>query len=195
MRKEKKYNYKVEPLSVSSKRIYYELGFKDEDIPFSLVNVNVLRAGTVISGIGVENPQGGVEFVSADFTRPSYSIGEISPLRLYCNDKYNRTETCCVFYDILDYLAYIFIRKIHMFGVPNDADCFIMSSSKNYHQLVVETDVYKKILLFLPKDVFGRTMSLSIQKRNPTHVINCDFYYGNLTNLFDFMKTIKTYPL
>lgn len=191
MRKSNKISFNIEALSSKSMEIFASLGIKNEYLPFDLRGFDIFYAGNVVHGVGVVNPSGGIEYVSDDLGRPSHSIGEKCHFKIYSKGKENRTESCCVFFDFLDYIAYIIISRIHMFGLPAAADCFILSSIKHYHKMVIETDLYSKILLFFPKNDFGRTMALSMKQRNPAHIINCDFYYGSSVSLFDFMKTIQ----
>ena len=191
MRKTNNISYSIGALSPSSKEIFHRLGIRKEYLPFELRGIDIFYAGNVFHGVGIENPSGGIEYVSDGLERPSHSLGETTHYKIYSNkDKDNRKDSCCVFFDFLDYIAYIIISRIHMFGLPAESDCFILSSIKNYHKMVIETDLYSKILLFFPKNDFGRTMALSMRQRNPSHIVNCDFYYGSSQSLFDFMKTI-----
>lgn len=97
-------------------------------------------------------------------------------------------EVCCVFYSIMDYLAYVYLRSISPLPLIDKVDCFIMCNPKNYFSLTVNTDGYQRILLFLPNTIFGKTISLTLEQRNPGHVKDCSFFYGNYETLRDLCK-------
>lgn len=131
---------------------------------------------STLTGYAIGNVFNGYECFTLPPSTSSFTSGHSGHIEILGEGC--QGEVCCVFYSIMDYLAYAYLRSVGPLPLIDKADCFIMCHPNNFFSLAVNTDGYKKILLFLPKSEYGQTISLTLAARNPGHVRDCSFYYG-----------------
>lgn len=140
-------------------------------------------------GIGIKNVNGGIEFLDDNMTSP-VTLNNTGYVAIYAA-KGKISKECCLFFNFVDYLAFLALQKADFLKLAKECDCFIMSHVKNFIPMVVESDGYGKIYTFFPNNTLGVTISKTIEARNKRHVQNCDVLYGHHEYFHSYVNEIS----
>lgn len=105
--------------------------------------------------------------------------------------KAKRSEKVCIFYGMMDYLAYKALQKSDFVRLASDCDIIVMTDSKNIVHAMVEGDEYQSIYLYLPNDVVGSTIAQTMVQRHGEYAVVCNPLYKGYANLLEFAKEIE----
>lgn len=102
-----------------------------------------------------------------------------------------KSSDLCVFFDALDYLAFLSLQENMFVRVPSGCDSLIMSDVRNFLHLAIEADDYGKIYLFFPNDVTGITITQTLKDRYGKFAVPYNSLYKGYSNLMQFAKAIE----
>lgn len=105
--------------------------------------------------------------------------------------KAKRSEKVCIFYDVMDYLAYKSLQKSDFVRLASDCDIIIIADAKNIIHAMIEGDEYQNIYLYLPNDIIGFTIVQTMVQRHGKHAVVCNPLYKGYANLLEFAKEIE----
>lgn len=88
----------------------------------------------------------------------------------------------------MDYLAFYTLKGSREFRLPQHDACIVMSHVSNYMHMVVDSDDYDEVYMFFPNTVVGRTIALTLKRRNPGKVTDYSIIYKGHTNLRAFVQ-------
>lgn len=140
-----------------------------------LRSITILCLNKLYRGIGLENSSKGIEIISVDDIKRPITLNSIGYI-FYPVDNKHLSKKCYVFNDFLDYYAFKSYQNVCQ-AFPEKRDCYILCNPEEFATLMVRTDVYSDIALFLPNNTYGRTMVLSLLDRNKAHVTDCSGCY------------------
>lgn len=160
-------------------------------LPSCLSRVEFLCINKCYQGIGMKNDIGGYEVYNPEYMKHPFSLKTTATITLRPH-KPKVESVCCLFYDILDYLAFWELKGMNHFHLPHGATCIIMSHVSNFMHMVVDSDDFDKVYLFFPNTDLGKTISKTLMHRNLRKVKNCDVLYKGHRNLCEFVKELST---
>lgn len=106
----------------------------------------------------------------------------------------HRSKACCVFADVLDYLAYIHLTNDNQAdGFPRSCDCVVMNDPRNYLKLLLRCDVYDHIYCFFPDTIAGKTMEETLIQRKVAHAESMTYLYDGYVTLFAYSTSTDDY--
>lgn len=163
-----------------------EEGISTTHLPARLRSVEVIALNVVYCGIGIRNEMGGMEFYSAPLCRSSFTV---KPAGITCIPRIegHRSDACCVFADMMDYLAYLTLLEKQEVLIPA-CDCIIMGAISNFMDMLHECKMYAHICCFLPNTIPGRTMFLTINSLKNCEVKDFSCIYGKTICLHQYVK-------
>lgn len=88
----------------------------------------------------------------------------------------------------MDYLAFYTLKGSREFRLPQHDACIVMSHVSNYMHMVVDSDDYDEVYMFFPNTVVGRTIALTLKRRNPGKVTDYSIIYKGHANLRAFVQ-------
>ncbi len=141
-------------------------------------------------GVDIKKQDNGVELVCQGLKYNS-KVEKNPETRVFPATKEKRSDSLCVFFDALDYLAYLSLQENIFVRVPSGCDSLIMSDVRNFLQMVIEADDYGKIYLFFPNDVTGITITQTLQDRYGKCAVSYNSLYKGYSNLLQFAKAIE----
>lgn len=187
------YGKKIEisNLSPEDEKILNSFGIKGKNCLSGLFSMELYSLSGVEKGIGMINTNYGYEFLNQNTKKQQFGLAKTGYVFIGVQGK-KRTQDCCVFYDLKDYLSYLGINQNSPLSLPKGTDCFILCGAINYFGLVVDTDEYENINVFMPNSVFGKSLVKTMQERNPNHIKNFDVFYGGYKTLYEYYNNIKS---
>ncbi|MDY3852456.1 MAG: hypothetical protein SO013_06145 [Prevotella sp.] len=132
----------------------------------------------------------GMEFINQEVPSPSVTLNRSGIVYIPMEKEY-RSQNVCVFFDMLDYLAYQTLQKNGFVKLPSDCDAIIMMNVRNFIHLAIEGDDYNKVYLYFPNDVIGKTITQTLKERYGYHAIICNPLYKGYDNLLQFVQAIE----
>lgn len=156
------------------------------DIVYS---IDCMYFNRIRHGVGIRNVNGGVEFINFDYMESPRTLrtSGISVVP-YNNSKHSRN--CCLFYSLVDYMAYKTLKTYPDITLPDGCDCLILSQCRNIIALVVESEDYDKIYTFFPNTELGGILARTFSHRNPLCVENREWQYTKYENMMEYLKHI-----
>lgn len=168
-----------------------KLGLHPQVLPRTMCSVIVQRKGKTLRGIGIMNDAGGVEFCESGNLEDPVSLSKngilFIPLKSRCV-----ARICNMFVDFLDYLSFKTFQEHSVMTFPSDCDYIIINHPSNFLHAMVKSDVYDNINLFMPNNIYGRTITLSIMSRNPLHTTDCSLHYQGFEHFRDFVHSLMS---
>lgn len=154
-----------------------------------LCGVTIALADHEYGGLGFRNITGGIEYYcpalsKSPITLESYGISFIP----YGNEP---LHTCYVFPDFLDYLAYLGYDDGIVFKLARNVDVIVANAPANFLPMIVKTDEYDTICLFMSNDDYGKTVVKTMCRRNPGHVIDMSPFYKGYLHFRDLMRSVR----
>lgn len=140
-----------------------------------LRSIKIQCLNKLYNGIGLENSSKGIEIISVDDIKRPITLNSKGYICFPVDCKH-LSKNCYVFNDFLDYYAFKSYQNVCQ-AFPEERDCYILCNPVEFATLMVRTDVYSDIALFLPNNTYGRTMVLSLMDRNRAHVTDCSGCY------------------
>lgn len=140
-----------------------------------LRSIKIQCLNKLYNGIGLENSSKGIEIISVDDIKRPITLNSKGYI-CFPVDRKHLSKCCYVFNDFLDYYAFKSYQNVCK-AFPEERDCYILCNPVEFTTLMVRTDVYSDIALFLPNNTYGRTMVLSLKDRNRAHVTDCSGCY------------------
>jgi hypothetical protein len=163
-------------LSVKDKERLKALGITLPEQKMSeLRSIKIQCLNKLYNGIGLENSSKGIEIISVDDIKRPITLNSKGYICFPVDCKH-LSKGCYVFNDFLDYYAFKSYQNVCK-AFPEERDCYILCNPVEFATLMVRTDVYSDIALFLPNNTYGRTMVLSLMDRNRAHVTDCSGCY------------------
>ena len=105
-----------------------------------------------------------------------------------------KSKACCVFADVLDYLAYVHLANdIRTAGFPMKCDCAILNNPRNFLKLLLHCDTYDQIYCFYPNTISGKTMEETMIKRHGARAVSMSRLYAGHVTLFEYSMSIDNY--
>lgn len=157
-----------ESLTVKDQEKLQEFGINPSSIPEEVYSIDCSSLNRVWHGIGMRNVHGGVEFISlTEMKRPTTIHRKGITLQL---SKKGSVASCCLFSNFMDYLAYLSLSKDGKIALPKECDCIILNHHFNLSHLLVESEEYEEVNLFLPNSSAGKVLTRTIMDRNPAAV-------------------------
>lgn len=181
-------------LSQSSKDLIVRNGFLLDAVSNIVSSATVYYPNIAITGIGLKNNKGGFLFYSDKLTVKPFFLLNNEPVYLPYREKH-RSRTCCVFFDMFDYLSYLTILhdKEYKNDFPCNCDCIIMGEIKNFVSVMLETESYEVTYCFLPNTLTGRTMAMTFKSRNPNNFDDLSGLYNGFDTLHEFSLDNNNY--
>lgn len=140
-----------------------------------LRSIKIQCLNKLYNGIGLENSSKGIEIISVDDIKRPITLNSKGYIYYPVSSKH-LSKNCYVFNDFLDYYAFKSYQNVCQ-AFPEERDCYILCNPVEFATLMVRTDIYSDIALFLPNNTYGRTMVLSLMDRNRAHVTDCSGCY------------------
>lgn len=163
-------------LSAKDKERLKEVGIiLPEQKMSELRSIKIQCLNKLYNGIGLENTSKGIEIISVDDIKRPITLNSKGYIYYPVSSKH-LSKNCYVFNDFLDYYAFKGYQNVCQ-AFPEERDCYILCNPVEFATLMVRTDIYSDIALFLPNNTYGRTMVLSLMDRNRAHVTDCSGCY------------------
>lgn len=140
-----------------------------------LRSIKIQCLNKLYDGIGLENSSKGIEIISVEDIKRPITLNSKGYIYYPVSSKH-LSKNCYVFNDFLDYYAFKSYQNVCQ-AFPEERDCYILCNPVEFATLMVRTDIYSDIALFLPNNTYGRTMVLSLMDRNRAHVTDCSGCY------------------
>lgn len=106
----------------------------------------------------------------------------------------HRSKDCCVFADVLDYLAYRHLTNENQAdGFPRSCDCVVLNDPRNFLKLLLRCDVYDHIYCFFPDTIAGKTMEETLIERKGAHAESMTYLYDGYVTLFAYSTSTDDY--
>ena len=157
-----------ESLTVKDQEKLQEFGINPSSIPEEVYSIDCSSLNRVWHGIGMRNVHGGVEFISlTEMKRPTTIHRKGITLQ---PSKKSSVASCCLFSNLMDYLAYLSLSKDGKIALPKECDCIILNHHFNLSHFLVESEEYEEVNLFLPNSSAGKVLTRTIMDRNPAAV-------------------------
>ena len=186
LRYTRKFNYFRE-LSGDDKEMLSSVGIDASALSERIYSIECLCFNKVRHGIGTVNINGGIEFINlrnmkCPVTLRRYGITVIPAFRK------RQSVNCCLFYSIVDYMAFMTLQQCCSVELPKDCDSIILNSPNNIISMIVESEDYNKSYAFFHNDNIGNTLVKTLEHRNPGNVVNCGHIYKSFKSLMDFHR-------
>ena len=178
-------------LSEEDKKMLASVGISTSALPDCVYSIDCSGLNRIRHGVGLRNVNGGVEFINF------YDMDDAVTIRapgISIVPAANRTisENCCVFYSVVDYMAYATLLQRGTEWLPQNCDSIILGSCKNIIALVVESEDYFKIYTFFPNTEIGGILRMTFAHRNPDNVVNCEHMYEQYKSLMAYNRHLST---
>lgn len=165
------------------------VGISPNTLPDCVYSIDCICGNKLRHGIGVRNVKGGVEFINFDNMQDATTIKNCGISIIPASS--DKSEDCCVFFSLRDYLVYNTLSLSCDTRLPTDCDALLLSSSCNIIDLIVESEDYERVYTFLPNDDLGTIISKTMKQRNPMNVINYEFIYEPYKTLTEYAKIVS----
>ena len=154
-------------LDTPGTKLLESLGFDPHCLPSSMKSCEVLFLNRIIRGVGIRNTQGGMEFFSRDISlRHFNTVGQLGVVSLPIKPN-KKTETCCLFADMFDYLAYLtLLQDDRGATLPCHCDCYVMNDVRNYIPMMLDVVNYERVHCFFPNNDWGQVMTATFIMKN-----------------------------
>lgn len=173
-------------LSNADKKNLEDMGYAPLSLPYEVYGIDCSSLNRVRHGIGIRNQNGGVEFINFDLMRSPTTIHRkgISKIK----DSNNKSNTCCVFANFLDFMAFSTMRKETAKVFPcGTFDHIILNHPRNVISFLVESEFYDHIHLFLPNTVAGKCLARTIMSRK-TSITDWSCLYSHYKSLHSLLS-------
>lgn len=105
-----------------------------------------------------------------------------------------KSKSCCLFADILDYLAYVYqVNENKKEGFPRICDSIVLNDPRNFLKLFILCDTYDSIYCFFPNTISGKTMEETIISRHGSRVVSMSHLYDGSVSLFEHSDTLDDF--
>lgn len=139
-------------------------------------------------GIGVKNTNKGVEIIN--LSKEEVFTFHKEGIIIIKQHKKRKYHSCCVFYSLIDYLAYSIIRASQKVQLPDCDNAIILSNSLSFSIFTTECDIYDNIFAFFPNNNVGLTINKSLKDRHGKHFEDKSFIYKGYKTLYDYSKDL-----
>ncbi len=143
----------------------------------------------IYSGIGIHNKNGGMEFYHPRYSQHPVTVGSFGYTYIP-RTKGIRSNTCCIFSDFLDYLAFSIMQMYYPVNLPVHTDILIVNHHCNFISAMLVSDEYDFIYCYFKHDVLSRVMSTTLVDRNK----RCEdrsAFYSKFDSLFNYIKSYR----
>ncbi len=140
------------------------------------------------SSFGIKNKSGGYETI---FSLPYSHTVTLFDKNISFFKSPSSSHSCCLFYDFVDYLAFLALRKTRLFNFPIDSDIIIMSDPLNFSLMTCYADDYERINIFMPCNLLGDTISCTLEDRYKKKAVSYSILYRSYRSLYDFVKQYR----
>lgn len=107
-----------------------------------------------------------------------------------------KSEGCCLFADIFDYLAYVYLSCGDLSdSLPTCCDAIILNNASNFKDMAVMAAGYRKVFCFFPNNLFGQTMAKTIASETQQQVSNMEHFYGKAYSLYGYASRFRDFEL
>lgn len=108
-----------------------------------------------------------------------------------------KCKSCCLFADVLDYLAYICLSgKTRKDDIPRNCDSIVLNDPRNFLKMLISCDIYDHIYCFFPDTVTGKTMEKTILRRFDPRAVSMSYLYESQVTLYEYsMRKYDFSPL
>lgn len=157
-----------------------------------VVGVNFNLFGKDMSGIGMRNDNGGVEYVDDVFNNP-VTIGRRG-LTTIKGDSTVTAKQCCIFSSFIDWLAYVDFPNKYIFGIPDNGlytDCYILNDPSNFLSLLIRSDLYTRVNLFMPVSDYGKVLTSTLESRHGRSIVDCSVFYATCKDFAEYARKFK----
>lgn len=164
-------------------------------VPKEIVSVTVVKNSRVYHAAGIVNLRGGLTFYCGVMDEKPVTAGRngvvmtIEPTGIY------RSQILCVFEDIRDYFAFLFLKKKMRSALPCRCDCLVIGSPKNFEQAKKMSEDYKKVLCFPSNTEYGMTIYSTLKQLCKTCYAPILGLYGQDGSIFNHVKNNQKYML
>ncbi len=180
--------YRELPLNRYGTALLSEEGISSSYLPPCLKSVEVTALNAIYKGVGIRNVRGGMEFYSSELYDNPFTVRRMGITYIPRIEGY-RSSTCCFFADFLDYLSYLTLWDKLNIPLP-EGDCIIMSSIKNFMEMLGESTRYSKAVCFFPFTEAGQTMFQTIRGERKKVTMDCSYIYRAAVSLRSHVKQI-----
>ena len=167
-----------------------DINFGFTSLPTSIVKINFIHEGKNIEGIGIENRKKGFEFLEA-----TNAIGMVTLIKngitIVRHSKKEQSQSCCMFYNLQDYLSYYNLLQSKLIDVPEVCDIIILTDPSLLNWLMIEGDIYEYVYGYFPNDLAGCTISKSLADRYEQHYIDKRGLYKGYDTIYEYYKAVK----
>jgi len=115
----------------------------------------------------------------------TFTVGEPGVLTLpLLRD--SKSKGCCVFSDVLDYLAYYYLVNVRKDGsLPRGCDSIVLNDHRNFLRLLVFSDVYDDVYCFFPQTILEKTMELTLIQRHGSGAVSMGHVFEGHATLYE----------
>lgn len=148
----------IVPLDAYGRETLKQDGITLNKVPHELKSVTVIKDNRLYHAVGIINLKGGLSFYCGAMDERPVTTGRnglimtIEPRGRY------RSQTLCVFEDLRDYLAFLFLKKKFVSMFPCRCDCAVIGNFKNFMELKEVSEDYRKVLCFPSNTEYGMTI-------------------------------------
>lgn len=150
--------------------------------------VEILHSRSVLRGIGVENRKGGTEVVTFVDKPMMFTISNPGVVFIPAISGLV-SMNCRIFLNLLDYMAFLTLKKKRKECFIEDYDCFILNDVRNYVQFQLDIDDYEEVYSYMPNNLVGNTIYKTLFTRK-TNVENCISDFMGFQSLFDCLLSL-----
>lgn len=143
-----------------------------------------------VNGIALKNTLGGFEFYSAQLAPAPVTVNTPGYL-FFPAVRGQKTRSCCIFKDFLDYMSYITLTYEDKLTLPVGCDCFVLNNIKNFPTLILDIEEYENIYCLFPTDDLSVVMFNTLKTRNPLRVHLLANSYSSSGSLYNHLQKTK----
>lgn len=168
--------------------ILYKFGLNPSVLPSVFKGMHITCMNKYYKVIGLRNANGGIEAFNeykGPFTLKAYGVSVIK------NHATLRSKECCLFSNVLDYLAYLTLCSIKEFDVPRKCDCIILNHAKNVSAFILECDHYMVLHTFFPLSLIGKTLEKTLTSLYEDRVRSHIQIYSHSTSLLEYLGSLN----
>lgn len=103
-------------------------------------------------------------------------------------------KSVCLFADMFDYLAYVYLsNNPDAKQLPCLCDNIVMNDPRNFMAMMLNSDSYDHVYCFFPHTYLGETIEQTILRRNDSRVVIMSDYYEGYTTLYEYAMTFEDF--
>lgn len=151
-------------LSERDKKYLAKKGIDPTSVPDDVYSIDLCCLNKALHGIGIRNIRGGVEFIILEKMKRTATVHKkgITVFRTSTA----ATKSCCLFANLMDYLAYHTLLAEGKVDLPKGCDCILLNHTHNLPHFLVESEDYEKVNLLLPNTPAGYVLAKTIMDRS-----------------------------